>query len=85
MDADRLNISVDRFLWLQAFVFHLARLGVPASRERLCELGEDIYEASKRLDPDVVAHFVWTNGLRPLNDKVEPAPGPRRRGAYVPL
>lgn len=52
-------ISLDRFLWVQAFVDHLLSLGAPNGADRLGELGAEMYEVGKTLEPTDVAEQVW--------------------------
>lgn len=61
-------ISIDRFLWVQAFVEHLLSLGAPKGADRLAELGAEMFEVGKKLEPIDVAEQVWAGWPSQLGD-----------------
>jgi hypothetical protein len=57
--SDLEPISLDRFLWLEAFAARLHELGAPASPERLTQLGHRLYDRNTLADPRAVADAIW--------------------------
>ncbi len=57
---DDFRISLDRFIWVDAFANRLEQLGAPRGRDYLHALGEELYPANRGQAAQIVAEFAWS-------------------------